>query len=122
MVITPGLNKYKQGYNAPFDKHRDLANDHIKRCSRLCVVGYGFNDDHLQVHLRDRLKAGIPALILNRSVTPTVIDLVNEAPGCVCVSMRSGTAGITIHTQNKFEDDATAPGIWDIGTLAEEVL
>ena len=51
LIITPGLNKYRAGYDAPFDKHRDLANDYIKRATRFLVVGYGFNDDHLQTHL-----------------------------------------------------------------------
>src|SRR5258707_10804130 len=51
LIITPGLNKYKAGYNAPFDKHRELANNHINRSAKLLVVGYGFNDDHLHNHL-----------------------------------------------------------------------
>ena len=46
-MITPGVNKYRAGYNSPFDKHRDLANDYIKNAGRLLVVGYGFNDAHL---------------------------------------------------------------------------
>jgi hypothetical protein len=28
LIITPGNNKYRAGYNSPFDKHRDLANDY----------------------------------------------------------------------------------------------
>ena len=75
LIITPGLNKYRAGYNAPFDKHRDLANDYIKRASRLLVVGYGFNDDHLQTHLIKRIQDGTPALILNRSASPKVLQL-----------------------------------------------
>ena len=41
LMITPGINKYRAGYNSPFDKHRDLANDYIKQAGRLLVVGYG---------------------------------------------------------------------------------
>lgn len=122
MVITPGLNKYKQGYSAPFDKHRDLANDHINRCSRLFIVGYGFNDDHLQVHLERRLKEGVPTLILNRSVTQKVVDLVNESPKCVCISQHDSKSGINIHTQNQLDEDKTAPDIWDLGELVKEIL
>lgn len=40
LIITPGINKYRAGYDAPFDKHRDLANDYIKQASRLLIVGY----------------------------------------------------------------------------------
>ena len=72
LIITPGLNKYRAGYNSPFDKHRDLANDYIRQAGRLMVVGYGFNDDHLQTHLVKRIQDGTPTLILNRSVTESV--------------------------------------------------
>lgn len=63
LIITPGLNKYKAGYSSPFDKHRELANHHIDRAARLLVVGYGFNDDHLQTHLEKRIREGTPTLI-----------------------------------------------------------
>ncbi len=122
MIITPGLNKYKQGYNAPFDKHRDLANDQINKSSRLLIIGYGFNDDHLQVHLERRLKEGVPALILNRSVTPKVIGLVNASPNSVCLSQHSSKSGISIHTQDQLDEDPAAPGIWDLRELVKEIL
>ena len=78
LMITPGTNKYRAGYNSPFDKHRDLANDYIKRAGRLLVVGYGFNDDHLQTHLVKRIQDGTPTLILNRSASSKVEKLAKE--------------------------------------------
>ncbi len=35
LIITPGLNKYRAGYEVPFDKHRELANNHINQSARL---------------------------------------------------------------------------------------
>lgn len=122
MVITPGLNKYKQGYNAPFDKHRDLANDQINRCTNLLIVGYGFNDDHLQVHLVKRIKEGVPTLILNRSVTRNIVTLVNDSPKCVCISKHTTKPGIHIHSQHNADEEPTAPDIWDLGELVKEIL
>lgn len=51
LIIAPGLTKLRTGYDRPFDTHREKANDHIDRAARYLIIGYGFNDDHLQTHL-----------------------------------------------------------------------
>lgn len=121
LIITPGLNKYKAGYNAPFDKHREIANDHIKRAARLLVTGYGFNDDHLQTHLVQRIKDGTPTLILTRTAGAKVTALARESPGCVSISKMSGADGIAVHTKGS-EFEHPGHNLWDLGVLAREVL
>lgn len=121
LIITPGINKYRAGYNAPFDKHRDLANDYIKQASRLLVVGYGFNDDHLQTHLEKRIQDGTPTLILNRTASAQVEKLAKGTPLCVCLSKPAASKGVTMVTKgHRFEH----PGkdLWDLGVLTEELL
>jgi hypothetical protein len=121
LVITPGLNKYKKGYNTPFDKHRDLANDHIKQAARFCIIGYGFNDDHLQTHLEQRIKGGAPTLILTHTANGKSRSLAEESANCVCVSKVSGGDGVAVLTKDsKFEHQGH--NLWDIEVLATEVL
>ncbi len=121
LIITPGLNKYRAGYNAPFDKQRDLANDYIKQASRLLVVGYGFNDDHLQTHLMKRIKDGTPTLVLNRSTSAHVEKLAGGAPRCVCLSKPATSAGVVVVTKgHRFERHGK--DLWDLGVLTEELL
>ncbi len=121
MIITPGLNKYRAGYNFPFDKHRDLANDYLKRASRLLIIGYGFNDDHLQTHLVRRIEEGTPTLILTQSTSKKVVRLAMESPSCICLSKPSASAGFEMVTKgHQFEGDET--DWWDLGILANEVL
>lgn len=121
LMITPGINKYRAGYNSPFDKHRDLANDYIKRAGRLLVVGYGFNDDHLQTHLVRRIQDGTPTLILNQSVSSKVEQLAEESPRCVCLSKPRAWAGVAMVTKgHRFEHKGH--DLWDLGVLAKELL
>jgi hypothetical protein len=121
LIITPGLNKYRAGYNSPFDKHRDLANDYIKQAGRLLVVGYGFNDDHLQTHLVKRIQDGTPTLILNRSGREKVKKLAEESPRCVCLSKPPASAGVVVVTKgHQFEH--LGNDLWDLGVLAKELL
>ena len=121
LMITPGINKYRAGYNSPFDKHRDLANDYIKQAGRLLVVGYGFNDDHLQTHLVKRIQDGTPTLILNQSASSKVEQLAEESPCCVCLSQPKAWAGIAMVTKgDRFEHKGH--DLWDLGVLAKELL
>jgi len=121
LMITPGINKYRAGYNSPFDKHRDLANDYIKRAGRLLVVGYGFNDDHLQTHLEKRIQDGTPTLILNQLASSKVEQLAEESPRCVCLSKPKASSGVAMVTkEHRFEHKGH--DLWDLGVLAKELL
>ena len=120
-MITPGINKYRAGYNSPFDKHRDLANDYIKLAGRLLVVGYGFNDDHLQTHLVRRIQDGTPTLILNRAASSKVEKLAEESPRCVCLSKPTAWTGVAMVAKgHRFEHQGR--DLWDLGVLAKELL
>jgi hypothetical protein len=121
LMIMPGINKYRAGYNSPFDKHRDLANDYIKQASRLLVVGYGFNDDHLQTHLERQIKNGTPTLILSRTASSNVERLACDSPRCVCLSKMATCSGVKAVTKgDQFEKEG--PDLWDLGVLAKELL
>lgn len=121
LIITPGLNKYKAGYDAPFDKHRDLANDYVKRAARLLVVGYGFNDDHLQTHLLSRIRDGTPTLIVTRTAAAMIETLARESPTCICISKASHFSGIAVVGRDtRFEKEGAE--LWDLGILARELL
>ena len=121
LIITPGLNKYRAGYNFPFDKHRELANDWINKASRLLIIGYGFNDDHLQTHLLKRIAEGVPTLILNRTASGPVQGIAEKATACFCLSGPATGKGTKVLTKgSRFEE----PGrdLWDLGVLTEELL
>ena len=121
LIITPGLNKYRAGYSAPFDKHRDLANDYLRRASRLLIVGYGFNDDHLQTHLLKQIQDGTPTLILNRQANPKVLELVQQSPHCFCLSEPPASPGVAVVTRG-YQFEKKGQDLWDPKVLAEEVL
>jgi hypothetical protein len=85
------------------------------------VVGYGFNDDHLQTHLIKRIQGGAPTLILNRSMSAAVEKLAGESPTCVCLSKPSTGYGVTMVTNgHRFEQQGH--DLWDLSILARELL
>lgn len=121
LIITPGLNKYQAGYDAPFDQHRELANSHIKGADRLLIVGYGFNDNHLQTHLIQRIRAGTPTLILTLSPSDTAINLALESPDCICVSKPNSIDGFTVHWRSG-TFTRNGPNLWDLAELTKETM
>jgi hypothetical protein len=121
LIITPGLNKYKVGYDFPFDMHRELANTYINRAARLLVVGYGFNDDHLQTHLMKRIRDGMPTLILTRTPNQNVELLVQSSPNCVCLARSNVSPGVVVISNGaRFEQQGR--DLWDLAVLAKELL
>jgi hypothetical protein len=121
LMITPGVNKYKAGYNAPFDKHIDLAREYIDKSARLLVVGYGFNDDHLQTHLFARVRSGIPALILTRTASTKAEELARNSPNCICIAQSHKPPGIAV-LSDKTDFEQLGKDLWDLGVLTKELL
>jgi hypothetical protein len=120
MIITPGLNKYRSGYDPPFDAHRDRANREIDNASRYLIIGYGFNDEHLQTHLEPRLHEGKHALLVTRSLSPKAASLIPKAPNLVAISQSAtkGTLATTAAGAFEFPDSE----MWDVANLVQEVL
>lgn len=123
LVITPGNNKFRNGYESPFDLHLGRANAAIDRATRFLILGYGFNDDHLETHLSPAIRAGKPTLLMTHTLTENARKL---ALGCGNVlALTSSTSGGVFGTEvffNKsvhFFENLT---IWDVDSFVSEVL
>lgn len=123
LIITPGHNKFRNGYESPFDQHRGRANDAIDRASRFLILGYGFNDDHLETHLSPAIRGGKPTLMMTRSLSSKAEALAVEHSNVIALAHAQevgveGTRVIINKTQHFF------PGIalWDVHSFIAEVL
>jgi len=123
LIITPGLNKFRTGYDRPFDSHRDKANECIDNATRFLIIGYGFNDDHLQTHLMPKLKEGSEALVLVHSLSVNARKLIGECEGMFALTApnnteESGFCYIDKHS----EEFLPGANLWDLGVFVQEVL
>lgn len=120
MIITPGSNKFRGGYDPPFDTAREAANREIDRASKYLIIGYGFNDEHLQTHLEPKLFEGRAAILVTRSLSAKAAALIPKSPNLTAIS-RSHTKGTLVTTATgafEFPDSE----MWDVGNLVQEVL
>jgi hypothetical protein len=121
LIITPGLNKFRGGYNPPFDTHRERANKEIDSAARYLIIGYGFNDDHLETHLEHELRGGKPAVLLTRGLSPKARQLVAACDRVLAISAPSGRKGVLVTTSSE-NITLSGPELWDVGEFVKEVL
>lgn len=123
LIITPGLNKFRNGYDSPFDRHRERANGAIDKASRFLVLGYGFNDDHLETHLTPRIKSGVPTLLLTHSLSGNALKLVRDYANVIAIQYGTvgGKEGSSVFV-NKTESFVPDVALWDLNVFISEVL
>lgn len=123
LIITPGLNKFRNGYESPFDRHRERANGAIDKASRFLVLGYGFNDDHLETHLTPRIRSGIPTLMLARTLSNNALSLARERGNVIAI--QHGSSGSQVGSSvfvNMTEHFVPNLALWDLDAFIPEVL
>ncbi len=122
LVITPGGSKYQKGYSIPFDRHRENGNTAIDAAARLLVLGYGFNDDHLETHLSQNLRQGKPCLILTHQVTENGMKALAESPNAIALSHDPKNSNGVICTRGKTQTSYDGGSIWSVKSFVEKVL
>lgn len=123
LIITPGQNKFRNGYESPFDHHRSRANEAIDRASRFLILGYGFNDDHLETHLSPAIRGGKPTLMLTRSLSVKAKALaVGHANVISLEHAEEGGVEGTRMTIDKAQSFVPGVAFWDVHSFIAEVL
>lgn len=123
LIITPGINKFRSGYESPFDKHREKGNDAIDKARLILVIGYGFNDDHLETHLTPRIRTGVKTLMLALSLSQKARNLALENKNVIAIESaeRSGIKGSCVIADGV---EHFFPGVdyWDVEGFVNGVL
>jgi hypothetical protein len=122
LIITPGLNKYRTGYDRPFDLHRERANREIDRAARYLIIGYGFNDSHLETHLAAQLRSGKPALVLTEKLSPSGHDLITHCGNAIAITSEPAQGPGACVIVGKGAEFIPGPNIWDVGVFVKEIL
>lgn len=117
------MNKFRSGYESPFDKHREKANDAIDKARRFLIIGYGFNDDHLETHLTPRIKSGAKTVILTYCLSPKIREIAIGNKNVIAAEFReyAGISGTFFIIDG---EDIFYPSIeyWDIDGFVKGVL
>lgn len=123
LIITPGRNKFRTGYESPFDLHRGRANEAIDKASRFLILGYGFNDDHLETHLSPAIRQGKPTLMMAYELTSKAKALASEISSVIALERaeQDGVEGTRI-IADRTETFVPSFSLWDVNHFIREVL
>ena len=123
LIITPGQNKFRNGYASPFDHHRSRANEAIDRARRFLILGYGFNDDHLETHLSPAIRGGKPTLLMARSLSNKAEALAVGSANVIALD-HAQEAGVEGTRMIIDKTQSFVPGVrfWDVHSFISEVL
>lgn len=96
IMITPGRSKYASSLmDEVMNFHRERMNHHVRRAEALLVIGYGFNDAHLQGELNNRLREGVECVILTRSLDEKhIANLPRHGKWTLIVSTEGGKSRV----------------------------
>lgn len=119
LIITPGLNKYKVGYNEPFDTHRAHANSSIDSAARYIIIGYGFGDEHLETHLMRQINSKKPTMIITRTLSQKAKEVVAANKNVLAISCHNSGSIVNYNGEEKFFDNTN---MWDIREMVQEVF
>lgn len=122
-IITPGAGKYVKGYYSPFDHHISKGNEKIDDANSLIIIGYGFNDVHLQTHITEKLKQGTKGIIITRTLSNNAENIINESQNVTALSRKNGqeTPG-TLITNKSSTDFIPDVDWWDIENFVKGVF
>ena len=108
LVVTPGVSKYREVHKDPFRTVMSAADTVLREATCYVCIGYGFNDEHVQPVLVNRVKKdGIPLVILTKELTvqtrnaflkepPKRFLFVEEAPGGTRVYTPDDAGGVVL--------------------------
>lgn len=122
LMITPGLSKYKSGYERPFDSQKNRATKAIDNASSLLFVGYGFNDDHLQTHLNPRFGKGVRTTIMTQVLTESALAYVERFPTILAIDMWPGEPASTRAQMHGETMKVEGIALWNLAVLIPEVI
>lgn len=118
-IIAPGGNKYRLGYEIPFDAQRQRANSAVDRAAALLVVGYGFNDEHLETHLKQRFPH-VNVVVLAKSLTANAKKYLETNSSAIGIESADSPEHSVV-TRRGSVSYVPLP-IWELGGFAKEIL
>jgi hypothetical protein len=81
LVVTPGASKYREVHKDPFRTVMTAADAVLREATCYVCVGYGFNDEHVQPILVNRVKKDdVPLLVVTKALTDQTRDAFIESP------------------------------------------
>lgn len=101
LVVTPGVSKYREVHKDPFRTVMSAADTVIREATCYVCIGYGFNDEHVQPVLVNRvMKDDIPLVVVNKELTAQIRTAFLNQPPKRFLFVEQAPNGTRVYTPN----------------------
>jgi len=101
LVVTPGVSKYREVHKDPFRTVMSAADAVLRKATCYVCVGYGFNDEHVQPILVNRVKRdNIALIVVTKTLTPPTRKAFLVNPPRRFLFLEEAEGGTQIYTQD----------------------
>jgi hypothetical protein len=98
LVVTPGVTKYRAVHKDPFRTVITAADAVLRGASCYVCVGYGFNDEHIQPILVNRvMKSDIPLVLVTKQLTEPTHKAFLRKPPKKFIFLEEADGGTTVY-------------------------
>jgi len=98
LVVTPGSTKYREVHKDPFRTVMTAADRVLRDATCYLCIGYGFNDEHVQPILLNRVrKNDIPLVVVAKKLTQSTRDSFLSRPPKKFLFIEESEDGTTIY-------------------------
>jgi hypothetical protein len=123
VIITPGLAKYQETLENRVEL-LSYADSETNKDNRFLFLGYGFNDNHLDLYIKRKLIVdGCKGLIVTRDSNPRISSLMSEASNLWLICKGSNQNSTLIYNNHYAEglevDDLE---LWDFSQFTSLIL
>ena len=115
LMIYPGIRKFESAWAEPYRTVIGQTDDALRKAEAYFTVGYGFNDQHIQAKLVERIQnARIPLVCLARTLTPTAKDLLLGGRCKRFLALERDGGGTKVYSENDLAGSSVSGSYWDV--------
>jgi len=85
LIISPSTQKYEEAYKEPFRTLIHKSDNIIKDSKSFFVVGFGFNDEHLTPKIYNKIKEGVPIIIIVKKASENCLKKLEQTQNFVLI-------------------------------------
>lgn len=125
LLVTPGNEKYRSTHQQPFRSIINQSDAAIDNAAAFLIVGYGFNDEHIQPKLIDSIQErNTPIIVLVRHLTLAGKRLLLERRVHDYLILEANENGTRVHCSDFDADEMVIPNcnLWKLDSFLTKAI
>jgi len=120
LIILPGDRKYSEAFHEPYRELIQKADNSLRSGRSFLMIGYGFNDEHLQEILVKRLKEDEKyGIIISKGLSEKAEELLSYCPNLWGVTQKNSS---TVISNKDIEYEIPNIELWRMDEFVKDVL